>query len=205
MDALESQDSSLTTQPPRSYTRLAIAVIVAGVVIGAGIFASSYLGAATTVTRTSLETTTMFTTMLVSSSTTSVQTETSNSGVSTTCVINAEGELIVKVLNSSNGEPIGSVPFQVEYLYPYCPPNPHTIQDLGTMKTNASGIILLGGLGEYYLAINDFGYRFGTYSVNASIGAETTTCVTIGIPSGDLSISYSQPFQTSCSTPSMGN
>ena len=49
----------MTTQPPRSYTRLAIAIIVAGVVIGAGIFASSYLRETTTVTRTTSETATI--------------------------------------------------------------------------------------------------------------------------------------------------
>jgi hypothetical protein len=41
----------MSTQPTRSYTRLAVAVIIAGVVIGAGIFAASYFGTATTVTR----------------------------------------------------------------------------------------------------------------------------------------------------------
>ena len=34
----------MNAPPTRSYTRLAVAIIVAGVVIGAGIFASSYLG-----------------------------------------------------------------------------------------------------------------------------------------------------------------
>jgi len=62
----------MNAPPTRSYTRLAIAVIVAGVAIGAGIFASSYLGTGTTVTRTSVETTTMFTTLLVSTSTTNL-------------------------------------------------------------------------------------------------------------------------------------
>jgi hypothetical protein len=51
----------MNAPPSRTYTRLAVAIIAAGMVIGAGIFASSYLGTATTVTRTSVETTTMFT------------------------------------------------------------------------------------------------------------------------------------------------
>ena len=48
----------MTTPPSRSYTRLAGAIVIAAVVIGAGIIASSYLGTATTVTRsiTSTET-----------------------------------------------------------------------------------------------------------------------------------------------------
>jgi hypothetical protein len=71
----------MNAPPTRTYTRLAVAIIVAGVVIGAGIFASSYLGTATTVTRTSVETTTMFTTLLISTSTTGVQTANETSGV----------------------------------------------------------------------------------------------------------------------------
>jgi hypothetical protein len=71
----------MNAPPTRSYKRLAVAIVVAGVVIGAGIFASSYLGTATTVTRTSVETTTMFTTLLISTSTTSVHTATETSNV----------------------------------------------------------------------------------------------------------------------------
>src|SRR5208283_4234026 len=62
----------MNAPPNRICTRLALAIIVAGAVIGAGIFASSYHGTAMTVTRTSVETTTMFTTLLVSTSTTNV-------------------------------------------------------------------------------------------------------------------------------------
>ncbi len=49
----------MTTQPPRSFTRVAIAIVVAGLVIGAGILASSYLGTTKTVTDTSTSTTTV--------------------------------------------------------------------------------------------------------------------------------------------------
>jgi hypothetical protein len=51
-----------TTIPPRSYTRLAGAIVIAAVVIGAGIIASSYLGTATTVTRSITSTRTVVTT-----------------------------------------------------------------------------------------------------------------------------------------------
>jgi hypothetical protein len=40
-------------RPVRDFSRLAIAIVVAAVVVGAGIATSSYLRAATTVTQTS--------------------------------------------------------------------------------------------------------------------------------------------------------
>jgi hypothetical protein len=52
----------MTALPPRSYTRLAGAIIIAAVVIGAGIIASSYLGTTTTVTRSITSTETVVTT-----------------------------------------------------------------------------------------------------------------------------------------------
>jgi hypothetical protein len=179
----------MTAQAPRSYTRLAVAIFIAAVIVSATILASSALQNTTTTTLTSVSTVTGTGAGTQTSSTTT------SSGISTICSIAAEGQLVVKVLNGSNGEPIGSIPIQVENLYPECPPNPHTTQDMGTMDTNGTGIILLGGLGEYYLTIN---YGLRSFSVNASIGPEITTCVTLGIPSGDLSISYSQPFQMNC-------
>jgi|SRR3984957_12695370 len=52
----------MTAIPPRSYTQLAGAIIIAAVVIGAGIIVSSYLGTATTVTRSITSTRTVVTT-----------------------------------------------------------------------------------------------------------------------------------------------
>jgi hypothetical protein len=42
----------MNSEPTRNFSRLAVAIIVVGVVIGAGIFASSYLGTSTTETTT---------------------------------------------------------------------------------------------------------------------------------------------------------
>jgi hypothetical protein len=51
----------MTTAPPRNYTGLAGAIVIAAVVIGAGIIASSYLGTVTTVTRSITSTRTVMT------------------------------------------------------------------------------------------------------------------------------------------------
>src|SRR5713101_2240360 len=101
--------------------------------------------------------------------------------VSTICTINAEGTLRITIVNSTSDSPIGSVPIQVSYLAPTCPPNPYTTSNLGTFRTNASGIIIVGGeVGEYYLQVD---YR-GTYSFNASTGPGEVTCLFLYLPSG---------------------
>jgi hypothetical protein len=48
----------MNSPPAQNFSRLAIAILVAGVVIGAGIFASSYLGTSRTVTETKTVTST---------------------------------------------------------------------------------------------------------------------------------------------------
>jgi hypothetical protein len=46
----------MNSQPPRKLPDLAVAIVVAALIIGAGIYAASYFGTATTVTKTSTET-----------------------------------------------------------------------------------------------------------------------------------------------------
>jgi len=119
----------------------------------------------------------------------------STSAVSTLCTIPDEGGLVLRILNSSTGQPISSVPVQVQNLYPECPPNPHTTENLGVMTTDANGTIITGGLGEFYFGVNDSGY----YSVDAGIKLGGTTCVTLEIPSGEVHIWYSGLYaSTAC-------
>ena len=147
----------------RSYTTLAAAVIVAAVIVSATVFVA--LGSRTTVTETVPGTTT-------------------SSG--STCTFASEGFLLMKVLNGSNGEPVGSLPVQVEALQPACSSGPSVREDLGTIDTNSSGFLSLGGPYDwYYLALSN-GPR--SYSVNASISAGALTCVTLSMPSGDVNI-----------------
>ena len=112
----------------------------------------------------------------------------------TTCYFTAWGTVNLKVLNSSNGQPLGSLPVHVEYFPPPCPPTPHTTQDQGIMDTNASGLISVGGLGEYYFSFP----TFGDYSVNASIQPERVACVTLSLPSQELQVNYSATFSFKC-------
>ncbi len=152
-------------QPVRNFTRLAVAITVAAVIISATFFVA--LGSSTTVTKTVLGTST-------------------SSSAGSACTFASEGFLLMKVLNSSDGEPISSLPVQVEALQPACSSSPSVKEDLGTMDTNASGFLSLGGPYDWYYFAVSVGLR--SYSVNTSISAGALTCVTLGLPSGDLNI-----------------
>jgi hypothetical protein len=111
---------------------------------------------------------------------------TTTTTTTTSCTISAEGFLLMKVLNSSNNEPIGSIPVHVEVQYPACPPNPPHTDNLGSFNTNASGFLNLGGTYNWFYISIDHGNEI--YSINATINAGTLTCVTLPIPSGNPNI-----------------
>jgi hypothetical protein len=156
----------MTTQPPRSYTRLALAIIVAAIIIAATIFVT--IGAATTVTKTVSEP------------------PTSSSVGTGSCTFSAEGFLLMRVLNSTNGQPVGSLAAQTQALQPACASYPAVKENLGAIDTNASGFLSVSGPYNWtYFAVN-VGLR--SYSVNASMNAGALTCVTLTLPFGDQNI-----------------
>ena len=117
---------------------------------------------------------------------------TSNSANATVCTINAESELTLLVLNSTDGMTIRSAPVQAQFLAPECPPNPHTTATLNPVMTNSSGYVAFAGeVGEYYLTVK------GVYSVIAETGPGRLTCVTLGIPNGNTTIAYSGFLESS--------
>ena len=109
-----------------------------------------------------------------------------STGLGSTCTFASEGFLLMKVVNSSNGQPAGSLPFQVEALYPSCLTSPAHAEELGTVDTNASGFLSLSGSYDWYYLTMSQGSQ--SYDVNASISAGSLTCVTLGIPSGTLNM-----------------
>ena len=110
------------------------------------------------------------------------------------CTYSAEGSLILTVGNGSSGKPIGSVPVQVAYLATVCSSTVQT--SLGTVRTNDSGIVTFCcELGRYYFNVSYFGNH---YSFIATVEAQRTTCVTLRIPSGDLTVLHSATFTNSC-------
>jgi hypothetical protein len=119
---------------------------------------------------------------------------TASSSISTVCSIAAEGEVVLQILNSTTGEPIGSAPVQAQFLAPECPPNAHTTTTLNMTLTNSTGFVVLGGeVGQYYLGVDGY-----AYTVVVSALPERATCVTLSIPSGETHIAYSATFQFSC-------
>src|SRR2546426_8240307 len=115
--------------------------------------------------------------------------------VSRACTYSAEGSLILTVDNGSSGKPIGSVPVQVAYVATICSSTVQT--SLGrTVRTNGSGIVTFCcELGQYYFNVSYFGNH---YSFIATVEAQRTTCVTLRIPSGDLTVLHSATFTNSC-------
>jgi hypothetical protein len=110
----------------------------------------------------------------------------SSSTVLTTCTIPDSGEVIMQVLNSTDGRPIVSTPVQVEFLEPVCPPNPYTVTTLSPMMTNGTGYVTIGGeVGDYTLSVSGYGY-----SASATVGPGQIVCITLGIPSGETHITY---------------
>jgi len=91
----------MNSPPQRRLTGLAASIVVAGLLIGAAIYASSYLGPAKTVTKT----------------TTTVSYVTLNEGpLSYTSGVSANGLELSVVLNSSSMQPKGAVGARVEVL-----------------------------------------------------------------------------------------
>jgi len=111
---------------------------------------------------------------------------TSSSTILTMCTIPDSGEVIMQVLNSTDGKPIASAPIQVEFLEPVCPPNPHTVTTLSPFMTNGTGYVAVGGeVGDYTFGVSGYGY-----SASATVGPGQIACITLGIPSGETHVTY---------------
>ena len=112
-----------------------------------------------------------------------------------TCTIPDSGEVIMQVLNSTDGRPIASAPVQVEFLEPVCPPNPHTVTTLSPSVTNGTGYVAVGGeVGDYTLSVSGYGY---SASASATVGPGQIACITLGIPSGETHVTYTGLMATS--------
>ncbi len=155
----------MTPRSPGSYRRVAIAVVVVAVLIGSGI------------------------------DLTIARTVTSSSSTSTFCTIPDDGELLMNVLNSTSGEPAGSLPVEVENYYPNC-----ISPSFRTASTNSSGMLLISGISDDYILT--VSYHSLNFTASTYIGPGTLTCVTFAVPSGDLEISHSQGGESNCETSS---
>ena len=120
---------------------------------------------------------------------------TTTTSISTECTVNAEGGVLLLVLNSTSGKSIPDAPVQAQVTPFYCNSTPPTTISLNTTMTNGTGHAEFGAdLGIYHLTLT----TYGNYFVYASTLPEQTTCVTLSIPSGETTIRYSGSFQFSC-------
>lgn len=178
---------------------VAVIALVIGVAIGSVVFPATKTETSTL--QITVQPTCCITTLTYTTPSTSIATFTftPTPNMTALCTMAVQGNLIFTLENSSNGNPLGSVPIQVSYLAPYCQPSlpsnpPYTT--LWQMTTNGSGIITVCcNVGQYFFSLTYSGIN---YYVNASIGAERATCVILGIPSGKVNITYSQTFQNVC-------
>jgi hypothetical protein len=171
----------------RNQTVAIVVVIVMVSAFLAGLGSSTLLSKSgvTTIGTTTVGTTTTVTTII---GTTSAPT------ILTICTIPADGELVMRVLNSTSGEPIVSAPVQAQFSTPGCTSGSHTTVTLNTPSTNSTGYVEFGGeVGEYFLSVDNY-----VYSVVVSTLPGRITCVTLGIPSGETHVTYSGFLESSC-------
>jgi len=119
---------------------------------------------------------------------------TSNSTITTTqilpteatCSIPPGGNVVVSVVNSTNGLPIAFVPVHIKWQTGWCAPT--QISKNFVIPTNSSGLIELYGTGGYYMNVSYDG-NFSFFAMSPSINQ--TTLVRLEIPSGHVIYYYS--------------
>ena len=132
--------------------------------------------------------------------TTNATTNTGN-GLTTVCIISAEGtiNLIVVLDNTSIAQtaPLAGLPVVVGYyINTNCLLDFSPNEGIGTRTLNSSGMaVVCCMIGDYSF---NFTYSGRNYYVIALVEPEKTTCVTVGIPSGKVNITFSQPYQNVC-------
>ncbi len=139
-----------------------------------------------------------------STTTTGPQTTSSSSTTitmfTTTCIRLDSEPLFLIVKNSSTGSPINSVPVQAKDSTPddLCSAtSANTTKSLGILSTDINGTIQVCCTGSTFFF--NVTYMGGSYQVTSTAeGAESVQCVTLYIPSGTTSTTFSPTFQTHC-------
>ncbi len=187
-------------QPARNLTRLAIVIVVAVVVLSAAALSFQSFRATVTKTSISLVTSVTTSTTTVTDTTTVVgETTTTTSSTGPTCIQLDSAPMYLTVRNNSTGNPISSLPIQVQELPEAA--NPCSATDstlnLGTMETNANGSIDVCCTGSAFFF--RFTYGGATYQVSElAEGAESAECVTFYVPSNTTTITYPGNFVYYC-------
>ena len=166
----------MTTQPPRSYTRLAIAIIVAALIIGSSAYLiASQNGKTTTITTTSTSTPTTTVTFFAETAATTA-----------TCTIVGPGSgALVQITDRSRPVTDATIAVLDE-----CGGDQPGIAGSYTLTTNSSGWVgplCTGGVGLCVLTITAFGY---SYPLSIPMNPGLTSVVNFDLFSGNVTVTY---------------
>ena len=178
----------MNTQPTRSFARLAVAIVVAGVAIGAGILASSYLGTATTVTRTSTTTVTTSTFRGNSSATTTNSVSTSSIGSETFVTFETT---LTACCNSTTGGGTFDYPLSIESIGTWT--MHYWVQNYSGTENSIEGNLNGAGNSETWI----------TFSVEGYVGYTLCASATVLPPGPPLTLSLFNQNTTTGSNPTV--
>ncbi|MDG7000022.1 MAG: hypothetical protein JRN15_13015 [Nitrososphaerota archaeon] len=175
-------------------SRVVSVLVIVIIVLGAGLgyeYATNYNQRQSTVTVQNTVTSTKTVTETVNA--TVIQTKISNQTVtvttSTYCVQSVAGTLRVMVVQDASRAPVEGVD-----IYGAASDSCGSFS-VGPVTTPTNGTVLLAGdVANYFLVANYAGHN---YSFVATVYPVTTTNVTLSIPSGNVSTTYSKPFGSS--------
>lgn len=188
----------MTSQPVRTYTRLAVAIVAAGVIVAAALLVTPTSSKTVTSTVPEITTTTQTTTV------TTIQTaQTTSSFVSPPCEPGGEfGPFGLRIIFDSNqslvvGAQVKATNQPATVSCNGSPPYPLTEQTTVSFTTNHTEWYYLDtGLDAGFSIVVT--YLGQNYSLNASLHVQSAYCATLFIPSGKTN-STGTEFQTSCS------
>ncbi len=183
----------MAVEPPRRFSGLALAVVLAAVIIGAAIYTSSF--GVTTHTVTETKTSTVTTAVAATSVSTTIQSSTNNTIRSCSTTPESVGTYLYLVSNS--GQPISDVSVLAS---PVLNGTCYGQSGFETLLTDLAGRVSIGTLeGGAYFAISVA--RFG-YTYNFTIPQESldVSNVTLSLPSGSLRTTVC--YGTACTTSS---
>jgi len=177
--------------PVRNFTRLAIAIIIAALVISAAALSYSSLEATvtktltTSTTSTSTSTTTVTQTNVVTTTKTTTLTTTSSSVYSYCSVDSPSAGTYLRAVLDSNGQPLWNT---IVLTTPVANGTCYGQGSPATSETNASGWASLGALeGGAYLGVS-LGYAGQTYNFSLPQVSLDETKATVSLPSGRVSV-----------------
>jgi hypothetical protein len=111
------------------------------------------------------------------------------------CPVTPSGSLVLTTFSSLDGRPISGLGVQATDRYSSCS-GEYTIVDLGDSVTNSSGMIsICCNSGSYNVRVD---YQSVQYNAIANVSAGGSTCVSLFVPSGKVSVSYSATIRGLC-------